>query len=77
MRWAHPQPFRIKGWTVMEEAGGFFTAVRISHRADRVNVVCANGADALRRGVAQAEQVTTRQLVALQPPRGAHLRAVG
>jgi hypothetical protein len=77
MRWAHPQPFRIKGWIVTDGAGGGFTAIRISHRADKVNVVCADDADALRRGVARAEGITTPQLADRQPSRHAHLRGVG
>jgi hypothetical protein len=77
MRWAHPQPFRIQGWIVMDGAGGGFMAIRISDHPGRANVVCADDADALRRGVARAEGITTPQLADRQPSRRAHLRGVG
>ncbi|GAA0914915.1 hypothetical protein [Nonomuraea longicatena] len=59
MRWDSPQPFLIKGWIVMDGAGGGFIALRVATQADTANVVCAADADALRRGVARVNGITT------------------
>ncbi len=76
MRWDNPQPFVIEGWIVMDGAGGGYIAMRIAAQADRVNVVCAKDAQALRRRIACVEGITPLQLVTRQPRGRAHPRAV-